>query len=639
MSERRPIGRMAGNQAGERAKDFGATMRRILSRLSQRRWTVAVILLFTAISVSLSVAGPKLLGNATNIIFDGVVGKMIPAGTSIDQAVAGLRAQGQNRFADLLAGMPNVVPGEGINFAALRWALIIVVGIYLGSFLLQWIQGILTVHVVQGSMHELRTEVERKLHSLPLSHFDKAPRGEILSRVTNDIDNLGQTLQQTLSQIVQSVLTVIGVLAMMVWISWQLALIAVVMIPVSAVAIGMVTKHSGPQFAAQWKATGDLNAHVEEMYTGHGLVKAFGQQETAKKEFAVRNEAIYQASFKAQFISGIIPGIMGFLGNLTYVAVAVFGGLRVASGTMSLGDVQAFIQYSRQFTMPIGQLAAMMNLLQSGAASAERVFDLLDSADQLPDKSAHLVATTGNIDFDHVQFSYAPDKPLITDLSLRVCAGQTVAIVGHTGAGKTTLVNLLERFYDIDGGMIRLDGIDISTVPRALLRDRLGMVLQDTWLFGGTIAQNIAYGKLEATQDEIEQAARDAYVDRFVHSLPAGYETVIAEESSNLSAGEKQLITIARAFLADPEVLILDEATSSVDTRTEVLVQEAMARLRVGRTAFVIAHRLSTIRDADVIVVMAQGDIVEQGNHQDLLASGGVYAQLYQSQFSSAISS
>lgn len=627
-----------GAMPPEKAIHFMATMRRILRELAHHRLGVFFILALTVAGVTAQVLGPKLLGHATNIIFDGIIGKTLPAGMTKAQAVAWLESNGQQQLAEMVSGMPQVVPGQGILFNSLASALFVVLGIYIASYLFNWMQGALAAHVVQTTMHRLRQRVEDKINRLPLKYFDSAPRGEILSRVTNDIDNLGQTLQQTLSQILSSLLTVIGVLVMMIYISLPLSIVAAVAIPLSAFLAALIAKRSGPQFAKQWKATGELNSHIEEMFTGHALVKVFGQQRQAQATFDKRNDAIYDASFKAQFISGIIPAVMGFVSNLTYVAVAVFGGLRVASGTMTLGDVQAFIQYSRQFTMPIGQIAAMANLLQSGAASAERVYDLLDAPDQVPDADGVLPAQVqGRIEFDEVDFSYDPNRELIRGLNLQVEPGQTVAIVGHTGAGKTTLVNLLMRFYDVDAGEIRIDGIETRTVPRHDLRDRMGMVLQDTWLFHDTIAANIAYGKIGATRAEVEAAATSAYVDRFVHHLPDGYETLIDEEGSNLSAGEKQLITIARAFLSDPEILILDEATSSVDTRTEVLVQEAMNKLRQGRTAFVIAHRLSTIRGADTIVVMADGDIVEQGNHDELIAAGGVYADLYQSQFAAAI--
>jgi ATP-binding cassette subfamily B protein len=502
-----------------------------------------------------------------------------------------------------------------------------------------YLQGYLLNGIVQRTILKLRAEVEDKLNSLPLRYLDKHQRGEVLSRVTNDIDNISQTLQQTLSQTLTSLLTVVGVLVMMVIISPVLAIVALIAIPLSLLVTTMVAKRSQPKFIAQWRSTGELNARVEETFTGHSLVKVFGRQKDAEKAFEDKNAELYQSSFGAQFLSGVIMPSLMFIGNLTYVVIAVVGGLFVASGSMSLGDVQAFIQYSRQFTQPLTQLASMANVLQSGVASAERVFEFLDADEQSPDPAdpERVRTPRGRVEFTDVAFRYEPETPLIDDLSLVAAPGQTVAIVGPTGAGKTTLVNLIMRFYEIDSGRITLDGVDISRLTRADLRSRIGMVLQDTWLFAGTIRDNIAYGRPDATEDEILAAARATYVDRFVHSLPDGYDTLIDDEGSNISAGEKQLLTIARAFLADPALLILDEATSSVDTRTEVLVQHAMAALRQDRTSFVIAHRLSTIRDADLILVMRSGAIVEQGTHTELLEAGGAYADLYNAQFAGAV--
>ncbi|MDX6376818.1 MAG: ATP-binding cassette, subfamily multidrug efflux pump, partial [Gaiellaceae bacterium] len=530
-------------------------------------------------------------------------------------------------------------PGHGIDFDSLHNVLLLALLLFVGSSLLLWVQGYLLNGVVQSAVRGLRAEVEEKLNRLPLPYFDGQPRGELLSRVTNDIDNIAQTLQQTLSQLLTSLLTIVGVLVMMFVISPVLALIALVAVPLSLLVTQQIAKRSQKLFIAQWQHTGALNGDIEEAFTGHELVKVFGRQHEVEERFAARNEDLYRASYGAQFVSGIIMPATMFIGNLSYVAIAVVGGLRVASGTMSLGDVQAFIQYSRQFTQPLTQVASMANLLQSGVASAERVFDLLDADEQRPDPvpAAEIGEARGRVEFVGASFRYRPDEPLIEDLSLVAEPGQTVAIVGPTGAGKTTLVNLIMRFYELDAGRITLDGVDITTLRRDALRGEIGMVLQDAWLFGGTIRDNIRYGRPDATDEEVLEAAKATFVERFVHSLPDGYDTVIDDEGSNISAGEKQLITIARAFLAEPSLLILDEATSSVDTRTEVLVQRAMAALRANRTSFVIAHRLSTIRDADLILVMEHGRIVEQGTNRELLEAGGAYRRLYDAQFTNAV--
>lgn len=622
----------------EKSMDFRGSGARLLGYLRPERLKMALTVVLAIVSVALVVTGPKILGQATNIIFGGVIGRQLPAGITKDEAIAGLRASGEDGFADVLSGA-DVVPGQGVDFTRLRDVLLLVLAIYAGSFVFGWLQGRLTAGIVQRTVFRMRESVEGKLQRLPLSYFDKQPRGEVLSRVTNDIDNIAQTLQQTLSQVITSVLTVIGVLAMMFWISPLLALVALVTVPLSVVVTAAIAKRSQPQFVAQWQRTGTLNAHIEEMYTGHALVKVFGHQREAISTFHDENGKLYDASFRAQFISGIIQPALGFLSNLNYVIIAVIGGLRVASGTMSLGDVQAFIQYSRQFTQPLTQIASMMNLLQSGVASAERVFDLLDAQEQSPDPDPAAPVPTpvlGRVAFEDVSFSYDPENPLIEHLSFVAEPGQTVAIVGPTGAGKTTLVNLLMRFYEVDSGRITLDGVDTAAMTRDDLRSQIGMVLQDTWLISGSIAENIAYAADEITREHLIEAARTTHVDHFVRTLAEGYDTVIDDEGSNVSAGEKQLLTIARAFVADPAILVLDEATSSVDTRTEVLVQQAMNALRAGRTSFVIAHRLSTIRDADVILVMEHGSIVEQGTHDELLAAGGAYARLYASQFADA---
>ncbi len=622
----------------EKSQDFVPSAQRVLRLLHPERFIVWGVVALALASVTLNAIGPKILGGATDLIFAGVFGSQIPAGVTQEQAVSALRARGEDRVADMLAAMDHVVPGQGIDFDALGRVLLTVLAIYAVAALLQLAQGWLLTGAVNRTIFRLRRDVEDKLNRLPLPYFDGQPRGELLSRVTNDIDNVAQSLQQTLSQLLTSLLTVVAMVTMMVWISPLLALIALVTIPVTMVVTAMIGKRSQRHFVQQWKSTGEVNGVVEETFTGHELVKVFGRQAETTREFAVRNDALHHASFRAQFISGIIMPTMMFIGNLNYVAIAVVGGLRVANGTMSLGDVQAFIQYSRQFTQPLTQVASMANLMQSGVASAERVFAVLDAPEQDPDTGspARIADPRGRVAFEDVSFSYREENPLIEHLDLEVDPGQTVAIVGPTGAGKTTLVNLILRFYELDGGRITLDGVDITHLTRHDLRSRIGMVLQDTWLFAGTIRENIAYGRPGATDDEVLEAARATYVDRFVHALPEGYDTVLNAEADNISAGERQLITIARAFLAAPSLLILDEATSSVDTRTELLVQHAMSALRSDRTSFVIAHRLSTIRDADLILVMEDGRIVERGSHAELLAAGGAFADLYAAQFAGA---
>ncbi|GGU10523.1 ABC transporter ATP-binding protein [Nocardioides albus] len=628
-----PMG--AGGAVGDKAMTFVPSAKRLLRRMAPYRLHAAATIVLAAISVTLMSLGPWLLGKATDIIFGGIFSRELPAGVTQEEAVEGLRAQGDDRVADMLSGMDYVTPGQGVDFDALRNALLVVLAVYLVASLLSFVQGWILNSVVQGTVKGLREDVEKKVHNVPLSYFDKQPRGELLSRVTNDIDNISQTLQQTFSQVLTALFTLVTVLFMMFWISPVLALIALLAVPVSLVVTGAVMKRSQGQFVAQWRHTGKLNGHIEETFSGHDLVKVFGRQEEVEKTFAEENDKLFAASFKAQFISGILMPLMMFVGNLMFVVVCVVGSLRVASGALSLGELQAFIQYSRQFTQPITTLASMMNLLQSGVASAERVFELLDAEEQSAEVGTpRNGAGAGEVRFEQVSFSYDKDNPLIEDLSLVARPGQTVAIVGPTGAGKTTLVNLIMRFYELDAGRITLDGADIASIPRSDLRERTGMVLQDTWLFEGTIRDNIRYGRPTATDEELLEAARATYVDRFVHSLPDGYDTLVTDQGGNLSAGERQLVTIARAFLAEPSLLILDEATSSVDTRTELLLQHAMAALRSDRTSFVIAHRLSTIRDADLILVMRDGAIVEQGNHAELLEAGGAYAELYQSQFS-----
>jgi len=635
-----PMGRMmAGGGPENRSLDFKVSGRRLLAQFKPERLTLYAMLACVVVSVGLNVAGPKILGQATDLVFAGIIGRQMPAGASKEEVLARMRERGDGQVADMLRST-DFTPGEGIDFTAVGHVLLFAVGVFLIAGLLMAVATRLVNRSVNRTMFRMREDVQTKLSRLPLSYFDKRQRGEVLSRATNDIDNIGQTLQQSMGQLINSLLTIIGVLAMMFWVSWLLALVALVTVPLSFVVATRVGKRSQPHFVQQWRTTGKLNAHIEEMYTGHTLVKVFGRQDESAAQFAEQNEALYEAGFKAQFNSGVMQPLMMFVSNINYVLVAVVGGLRVASGALSIGDVQAFIQYSRQFSMPLTQVASMANLVQSGVASAERIFELLDAEEQEADPvpSEKPEELRGRVALEHVSFRYDPDKPLIEDLSLKVEPGHTVAIVGPTGAGKTTLVNLLMRFYDVSGGRITLDGVDIARMSRDELRAGIGMVLQDTWLFGGTIAENIAYGaSREVTRGEIEEAARAAHADRFIRTLPDGYDTVIDDEGSGVSAGEKQLITIARAFLSDPVILVLDEATSSVDTRTEVLIQKAMAKLAHGRTSFVIAHRLSTIRDADTILVMENGSIVEQGTHTDLLEAQGAYARLYKAQFAQAV--
>ena len=632
-----------GSVAPGKAANFGKSFARLIGLLKPHAVAFVFVSILGAIGVVLAVIAPKVLGEATNIIFEGFVSLALagsfPAGTSQEAVVAGLRAAGQTDFANVVAAMDHFAVGAGVDFSRLSGVIVAVLAIYVVSALLSWVQGFVINVIMVRTMWRLRESVEAKINRLPLSYFDKVQRGELISRVTNDIDNITQTMQQSLSTVVTSVLTVVGVLVMMFTISWQLALVALVALPLMGVIFGVIGPRSQKAFSLQWRKVGRLNARVEESFSGHALVKVFGREADSREKFQAENEELFRASFKAQFLSGIImPGMM-FVGNLSYVGIAVLGGLMVAGGQLRLGDVQAFIQYSQQFTQPLSELGGMAAVVQSGTASAERVFELLDAEEQEPDAEGApaLVDGPGVIEFQNVAFSYSPDRPLITDLSFRVEPGQTVAIVGPTGAGKTTLVNLIMRFYELDGGRILLDGQDIAELTRDEVRSRTGMVLQDPWLFAGTIRENIRYGRESATDEEIVEAATATRVDRFVHSLPEGYETVLDEDASNVSAGEKQLITIARAFVARPSVLILDEATSSVDTRTELLLQHAMAALREGRTSFVIAHRLSTIRDADLILVMEHGDIVEQGTHDELIAAKGAYWRLYQSQFEQAV--
>jgi ATP-binding cassette subfamily B protein len=583
----------------ERSENFGNTLRRLGEILGKERWKLFVVFALTVTSVTLVVLGPRLLGQATDIIVQGLSSP------------------------------------DGIDFDALHRKLALVAGLYGVSWALAYGQAYILAGVVQRSMYTLRESVEDKLNHLPLSYVDHQARGDLLSRVTNDIDNLAQSLQQTISQILTSLLTLIGVVVMMFTISPLMAMVALVVVPPSLLLMKVIGGRARPRFISQWRYTGELNSQVEEVFTGHSVVKSFGRQREVEQVFNDENEQLYESSFAAQFIANLIQPAMMFMGNLQYILIAVIGGLRISTGAMSIGDMQAFIQYARQFSQPLTHLASMAATFQSGIASLERVLELLDADEQTGEQPDTIdpPPVRGRIVFDDVDFAYDPDNPLIEGLSVVAEPGQTIAIVGPTGAGKTTLVNLLMRFYEIDGGTISLDGRDISSYPRRELRSKIGMVLQDTWLFGGTIRDNLAYGNPEATEEQILEAARVTYVDRFVGMLPDGYDTLINDEGDNISAGEKQLMTIARAFLADPSILILDEATSSVDTRTEVLIQEAMNALRAQRTSFVIAHRLSTIRGADVILVMEDGRIVEQGDHDELLRLGGAYARLYNAQF------
>ena len=621
-----------------KAKHFWPSFWRMMGLLKPYWIRMILVTVVGAASVVLTVLAPRILGRATDVLFSGYISNQIPSGVTTEQAIAGLRAAGQTEMADMVAKM-DVTPGAGIDFNQLANILLLVLALYVGAAVFSWLQGYVLNRVMVRAMWKLRGEVEDKINRLPLSYFDRVKRGDLISRVTNDIDNMTNTLQQSMSGAITSVFTVIGALVMMLTISWQLTLIALVSFPLLGIIFGIIGPKSQKAFSLQWLKVGRLNARVEESFSGHALVKVFGQQKRFEREFAEENEELYQAAFKAQFLSGLMMPMMSFIGNLVYVGIAVVGAVMVAGGSLLLGSVQAFIQYSSLFNQPLAELGGMAASVQSGVASTERVYELLDEADEVPDNpdAPAPVEGQGRIEFEHVRFSYSPNKPLIEDLSFVVEPGQTVAIVGPTGAGKTTLVNLLMRFYELDGGKITVNGQDIAQLKRDDVRRRTGMVLQDPWLFAGTINQNIRYGNEDATDEQIIAAAKATYVDRLVRQLPKGYETELDEDASNLSAGERQLLTIARAFVAQPPILILDEATSSVDTRTERLLQDAMNALQKGRTSFVIAHRLSTIREADLILVMENGAIVEKGTHEELIKSRGAYWRLYNSQFEGAL--
>ena len=610
-------GPMGGNWGAmgrpvEKPKNFRGTLRRLLRYLRPHRAKLGVVFVFAILSTVFNIVGPKLMGQVTTKIFAGVIAKVMAA----------------------RAGQP----APAMDFGGIGHILLILVGLYAISSIFAFIQQYVMAGVAQTTVYDMRTDVDRKLARLPLKFFDARTHGEILSRVTNDVDTIASTLQQSLTQLITSLVTIVGVVVMMLTISPLLTAIVIVTLPLYVLVTGLVAKRSQRYFAAQQKELGQLNGHVEEMYSGHTIVKAFGHEADSIATFDAINERLYTAGWKAQFVSGVIMPLMNFVSNLGYVLVSVVGGIMVTRGQIAIGDIQAFIQYAQQFTWPIVQTANIANILQSTVAAAERVFELLDEAEEIPERAdAPVIAQPeGAVAFDDVSFRYAEETPLIEEMTIDVRSGQTIAIVGPTGAGKTTLVNLLMRFYDVNSGRITVDGLDIRDLKRGALRRLFGMVLQDTWLFNGTIRDNIAYGREGATEDEVIQAATAAHADHFIRTLPDGYDTVLNEEASNISQGQKQLLTIARAFLADPAVLILDEATSSVDSRTEVLIQRAMAMLMHGRTSFVIAHRLSTIRDAELILVMNHGRIIEQGTHDELLAQQGFYADLYNSQFAGA---
>lgn len=588
---------------GQKAKDFKGTLKRLLTYLKPRRNRLISVFLAAIMSTIFMIVGPKIMGNAITELFEGAYGKF----------------QG--------------IPGAAINFDKIGQILLLLAGLYALSSLFSYVQQYIMSSVAQDTVYDLREDVNKKLEKLPLKYFEGRPNGETLSRMTNDIDTIGSTLQQSLTQFITSIVTIVGIIIMMLSISPLLTLISIISLPLSIFAIRPILKRSQKHFADQQRKLGQLNGHIEEIYTGHQVVKAFGYEKKASAQFTEVNEELYKAGSKAQFISGIIMPVMFFIGNLSYVLISVVGGILVTQRSISIGDIQAFITYSKQFTQPITQTANIANIIQSTVAAAERVFELLDEEEEMKEQTTvNIKRANGAVSFEHVDFGYG-EEMLIEDMNIDVLPGQTVAIVGPTGAGKTTMINLLMRFYELNGGKVTIDGLDTRNMSRNDLRKNFGMVLQDTWLFNGTIKENIAYGKNGATDEEIFVAARTAHADHFIRTLPDGYETILNEEASNISQGQKQLLTIARAVLADPPIMILDEATSSVDTRTEVFIQKAMNRLMEGRTSFVIAHRLSTIKDADLILVMEQGKVIEKGTHSDLLRENGFYAELYNSQF------
>ena len=599
-----PMGGPRMMMPGEKARDFKGTMRKLLQFLKPYRVSILIVMVFAAFSTIFSIIGPKILGKATTRLFEGVLAQI--SGT-----------------------------GEGIVFVYIGNILLIMVGLYLLSSLFAYIQGWIMSGIAARITYRFRKDLSEKINRMPLKYFDGTNHGEVLSRVTNDVDTVSQTLNQSLSQILSNIVTVIGVLIMMISISWQMTLIALLTIPISLVITGLVIKNSQKFFKQQQEYLGHVNGHVEEMYGGHIVMKAFNGEAQSVVKFDNFNSTLYSSAWKSQFLSGLMMPVMGFVGNLSYVAVAILGGTLAIRNLITVGDIQAFIQYVRSFTQPISQLANISNILQQTAAAAERVFAFLEEPEEVAETadSVKLTAVSGRVEFEHVCFGYDPEKIIIKDFSASIAPGQKIAIVGPTGAGKTTLVKLLMRFYDVNCGAIRVDGHNVKDFTRADLRDMFGMVLQDTWLYNGTIMDNIRYGRNDATDEEIYAAARAAHVDHFVHTLPEGYQMVLNEETTNISQGQKQLLTIARAVLSDPKILILDEATSSVDTRTEILIQQAMDNLMKNRTSFIIAHRLSTIRNADLILVLNEGDVVEQGTHAELLARNGFYAELYNSQF------